>query len=298
MRMKPSDLVLGIVVTVIWGSNFSVIEVGLRNLDPFLLTALRFTFSALPLILFLKRPRDVSLGTIAAYGIVFGVGLWWVVNMAMFHGMSPGLSSLVLQFSAFFTILLSAAILREQIGRAQMVGMMISVGGLAMIIHLTQGTATTLGVVLVLLAAGSWSICNLIVKTRRPSDMMAFIAWSSAFAAPVLFALTWMTEGAQPFQDLRAHLNGAAVFSVLFQAYVTTVFGYMVWNNLMKKYPATLVAPLSLIVPISGVVTSYLLFDEQLTAGMWVAIAIVLCGIATFVNAGRITTLFDRWRAA
>lgn len=80
--MKAVDLALGILVTIIWGSNFSVIEIGLQNLEPNVLTTMRFALSAFPLIFFVKRP-NVSLTVIAAYGTIFGVGLWWVVNLAM-----------------------------------------------------------------------------------------------------------------------------------------------------------------------------------------------------------------------
>ena len=298
MQMKLSDLALGILVTVIWGSNFSIIEMGLKHLDPFLLTALRFLFSALPLVFFLRFPRDVGIGKIAAYGVIFGVGLWWVVNVAMYKGMSPGLSSLILQFSAFFTILLSARVFRERISGPQWIGMGVSLIGLLMIIHFTAGTATILGVALVLLAAISWSVCNILVKKSKPADMMAFVAWSSLFSAPVLFMLTYMSEGARPFRELAGNFNGAAAFSVFFQAYVTTIFGYMVWNNLMKKYPAAWVAPLSLIVPVSGLLTSYLMFDEVLQPPMWLAIVVVLAGLALFVNAGRLSLLFTRGRVA
>jgi O-acetylserine/cysteine efflux transporter len=283
--MKLRDLLLGILVTLIWGSNFSVIEVGLRDLDPFLLTGLRFAFTAFPLILFLPRPRDVPIAWLAAYGVLFGVGLWWVVNLAMSKGMSPGLSSLVLQFSAFFTVILSAMLLRERMRTPQLIGMLVAAAGLLVVIRATTGTSTALGVVLVLLAAISWSVCNLIVKWHKPKDMIAFIAWSSVFSAPVLFVLTYMIEGAAPFVTLSHGVSWAAVGSVLFQAYVTTVFGYMVWNNLMKKYPAASVAPLSLIVPVSGIVTSYLAFDEHFATGVWIGAAVMLAGVAIFVCA-------------
>lgn len=287
--MKTSDLLLGVLVATIWGSNFSVIEVGLRNLDPLLLTALRFTFSAVPLIFFLRWPSGVRPAAVAGYGLIFGVGLWWVVNLALSRGLSPGLSSLLLQFSAYFTILFSALIFRERINVFQIAGMVFSALGLLAIIHFTRGSSTVEGMALVLLAAFAWSICNLIVKQCRPENMMAFIAWSSAFAAPALFGLTYLSEGATPFRQLAHNLNGAAIFSVFFQAYVTTVFGYMVWNNLMKKYPAATVAPLSLLVPISGILTSYLVFDEHLSNGMWVAMLVVLGGIGLFVSSQRIT---------
>ena len=108
---KRIDLFLGFLVAVLWGGNFAVIELGLRDLDPFVLTFLRFAFCAFPLVFFIERPRNVSLINIALYGVIFGVGLWWVVNFAMHSGLSAGLSSVFLQFSAFFTILLSLSLI-------------------------------------------------------------------------------------------------------------------------------------------------------------------------------------------
>jgi O-acetylserine/cysteine efflux transporter len=283
--MKPMHLVLGVFVMVLWGSNFSVIGIGLRDLDPFLLTGLRFTFTAFPLVLFLPRPRDVPLRSIALYGILFGVGLWWVVNVAMARGMSPGISSLVLQFSAFFTVLLSAAMLGERLRTPQVAGMLVALAGLLLVIVYTKGGSTLTGVALVLLAAVSWSVCNLIVKRSRPADMIAFIAWSSLFSAPLLFALTWIFEGSGPFIALPGGLTWRAAASVAFQAYVSTVFGYLIWNNLLKAYPAASVAPLSLLVPVSGIVTSYLVFDERFPVEVWVGIVVMLAGVAAFVLA-------------
>lgn len=289
--MKVGHLLLGILVTVVWGSNFSVIEVGLRDLEPLLLTALRFTFTAFPLVFFLPRPRDVPLAVLAAYGVLFGVGLWWVVNMAMAKGLSPGLSSLVLQFSAFFTVLLSAALLREKVLVPQWFGMLLAAAGLVVVILYTQGSSTVLGIALVLLAALSWSACNILVKRYQPKDMIAFIAWSSLFSAPVLFVLTYADQGAAPFTGLVRGVSWAAAGSVLFQAYITTVFGYLVWNNLMKRYPAALVAPLSLLVPVSGILTSHLVFQERFGPMVWAGMAIMLAGVGLFVLAPRLRTI-------
>ncbi|NWB86276.1 EamA family transporter [Pseudomonas gingeri] len=288
MKFQPLDLALGLLVTIIWGSNFSVIELGLEQLDPFLLTALRFTCCALPLVFFMKRPAGVSLTAIAGYGLLFGVGLWWVVNYAMHLGLTPGLASLILQFSAFFTIFLSAWLLKEKIAGPQIAGVILASLGLLSIIHFTEGQAVLTGTVLVLLAALSWSACNLIVKQTRPGDMVAFIVWSSLFAAPPLFLMTWLAKGSAPFYQLGTNLTPAAIFSVLFQAYVTTLFGYRVWNNLMKKYPSSMVAPLSLMVPISGVTTSWLMFDESIGPYKLASIVVILLGIALFINAALI----------
>ncbi|WP_218171149.1 EamA family transporter [Pseudomonas yamanorum] len=288
MKMSKLDLLAGALVTVIWGANFSVIGLGLQSLDPFLLTLLRFTFCAIPLVFFIRRPRGVSYCTLATYGVLFGAGLWGVVNIAMYNGLSAGMSSVFLQFSAFFTIVLSGLFLNESINRVHMAGMAFAVAGLLLILYLSNKTSTTLGIVLVLLAAVAWSVCNLIVKVKKPADMIAFIVWSSLFSLPVLLLMTLWFEGLRPFENLLEDFTWGAGFSIFFQCYITTIGGYLVWNNLMKKYPASMVAPLSLIVPVSGILASWLFFDERLSLGQFLAIGLVFVGIAIFVNSAKI----------
>lgn len=283
--MKSKHLALGVLVTLIWGSNFSVIELGLDAVDPFVLTTLRFTFTAIPLVFFIQRPRAVPAGALVLYGIAFGAGLWGVVNIAMARGMSPGLSSLVLQFSAFITVILSALMYREKIGASQAVAMLLSVIGLAAVIHGAPGPTNRVGTLLVLLAALSWSFCNLLVKRVRPPDMLAFIVWTSAFSLPALVVLTVCTQGIHPFTTLPSTITWPAIGSVLFQAYVTTIFGYAVWNFLMKTYPASSVAPLSLLVPVSGMATSWIAFDERFSPSVWIGVIFIVGGIAIFVLA-------------
>ncbi|MGE8062766.1 EamA family transporter [Pseudomonas sp. NPDC089547] len=296
MKMSKLDLVAGVLVTVLWGCNFSVIELGLRSLDPYLLTLLRFTFCAIPLVFFVRRPAGISLGVLALYGVLFGAGLWWLVNFAMYQGLSPGMSSVFLQFSAFFTIVLSSAFLGERIAVAHICGMAFAASGLMMILLLSDESSTVTGVLLVLVAALGWSLCNLLVKLKRPAEMVAFIIWSSLFSVPAIFALTVAANGWAPFVNLADGLPWEAMFSVLFQSYITTILGYLVWNNLMKKYPASQVAPLSLLVPVSGLVASYLFFGEAMNVAKAMAIGFVLLGIVVFVNAQGLDGLMRRGR--
>ncbi|MEN4829560.1 EamA family transporter [Pseudomonas sp. P39-UII1] len=284
MKMSKRDLVAGVLVTVLWGCNFSVIELGLRSLDPYLMTLLRFSFCVIPLVFFIRRPSGISFGVLALYGVLFGAGLWWLVNFSMYQGLSPGMSSVFLQFSAFFTILLSSAVLGERINVAHLCGMAFAACGL-MILLSNAESSTLMGVILVLVAALAWALCNLLVKLKRPSEMMAFIIWSSLFSVPAIFVLTLAVKGWAPFRALTEGVAPEAAFSILFQSYITTILGYWVWNNLMKKYPAAQVAPLSLLVPVSGVVASYVFFGEQMNASKTIAIVFVLLGLLIFVNA-------------
>ncbi|EEJ3488409.1 EamA family transporter [Salmonella enterica subsp. arizonae serovar 56:z4,z23:-] len=290
---KRLDLFVGFLVTVLWGANFAVIELGLRDLDPFILTFLRFTFCAFPLVFFIKKPEGISLISIALYGVIFGVGLWWVVNFAMFNGLSAGLSSVFLQFSAFFTIVLSCFFLGEKINKIHISGIVTAFVGLIMIIHFSEESSTIKGVFFVIIAAMSWAVCNIIVKLTRPANMIAFIVWSSLFSAPAVLIMTVYVKGWGGVLSIPDDITVGSSFSVLFQAYITTVVGYMIWNNLMKKYPATEVAPLSLFVPVSGVITSYLFLDERLSVQQLISVIVVITGISIFLNSARIIKLMN-----
>lgn len=286
MSMSRRDLFFGVMVTVLWGCNFSVIELGLESLDPYLLTLLRFTFCAFPLVFFVRRPAGISYWVLGVYGALFGAGLWWMVNFAMYNGLSPGMSSVFLQFSAFFTIGWGALVLGERITPVHVCGVLFALGGLMLILLFNDEASTSFGIFLVLMAALAWSLCNLLVRLRKPAEMMAFIIWSSLFSVPAILVLTLMIQGFEPFVGLAKGLAWGAVFSIAFQSYITTLLGYLVWNNLMKKYAAAQVAPLSLLVPVSGLLASHVFYGEELSALQGAAIGLILIGIAIFLNAG------------
>lgn len=277
--MKLRDTLLAILVTAIWGLNFSVIKLGLQSTDPFVLAGIRFTLSALPAVLFIRRPA-VPLSHLAAYGLLFGVGLWGIVNLGIQAGLSAGIASLVLQFSAVLTILLGAAVFSEAVSRYQFAGIAISLLGLACVIAITDGSATPAGIALVIVGALAWSGANLVIKLSGTREVLAFLVWSSLFSPLPLFAIAWLQHGAAVYAATFAHFDGKAVFSILFQVYPTTLFGYGVWNLLLRKYPVSTVAPLSLLVPIFGMLGSALIFGEPIGPLKLLATALIVLGLA------------------
>lgn len=289
-KIELRDLLLIVAVTVMWGSNFSVIDISLEGIDPFMLTALRFTFCALPLVFFISKPKNVSTFVTIIYGLLFGVGMCWLMNYGMFLGVSAGVTSLLLQFSAFFTVIWGVLLFGEKMTGIQVAGILMALVGLMFIIHVTNSDAENLGLILILLGALCWSLCNVLVKKSKVIDIFSFVVWSSLYATPPLYLMTYWVKGAEPFQVLFTGLKTPVLLSILFQAYVATIFGYWVWNRMIKKYPASQVAPLSVIVPISGIPTSWYVFDEPIGGEKMFALILTVLGIALFMNASRIGT--------
>ncbi len=280
--MKKSHLFLALLIMLIWGCNYSVIKLGLDTLDPFMLTALRFLLCAIPLIFFLKRPKG-HMSACILYGVIFGIGLWGVVNLGIFLGISPGLASLLLQISAILTVLWGVIFLNESFTRIKYLGMVFILTGLLIIIFSTPGKTSLLSIGLILFGAFSWSLCNLIIKKNKPENLLSFMTWSSLFSALPLFILTYLVKGSTPFLHLAHDLTAQAVFSIFFQAYITTIFGYGAWSFLLKKYPVSQVAPLSLLIPIFGFLSAYWLFHETLSPIKIISVLIILLGLGIFL---------------
>ncbi len=295
--MSPSHLLLALSVVFIWGTNFVVIRWGLDGLPPFLFATLRFTLSALPWLLFIRRPA-VPWHKLAAFGVLLGVGQFALLFLAMRADISPGLASLVIQVQVFFTIGLSMVALGERVRGYQLVGLLLAVAGLVVIASHLDATLTVKGLALILAAAFFWACANMVVKTVGRVDMLGFMVWTSLFAVPPLLALSLWLEGPQLIATSVVNASAGVWACVLWQAIGNTLFGYGAWNWLLARHPAATVTPMALLVPVFGMGASALSLGEPLPAWKLGAGALVLCGLVVIVVWPRLRTALVKAEAA
>jgi O-acetylserine/cysteine efflux transporter len=278
-NMQKKHLLLAIIVTLIWGVNFPITKLGLHGIDPFLLTGIRFALAAFPLVMFIRRPA-VKFRYVAAYGLIFGLGMWGVINYGIQVGVSPGIASLVIQLSVFFTMGWGALLFNEKLRRAQWLGASIALLGLAGIISTRQGEHAMLGVLLIVFSAVAWSMGNVIIKQSGTREIFSFLVWASLFPAIPLFLVAWLMHGNAPFENLQHSLDLTSTLSILFQVCLATHFAYWGWNSLLRLYPVSTVAPLSLLIPVFGISSSMLILGEQVSTLDRVAIVTIIFGLA------------------
>src|SRR5258706_1633598 len=94
-RLAPLHMALALAIVAIWGTNFVVIKIGLRDFQPFAFAFLRFLLCALPWMLFVRRPR-IAWRWLALFGLLLGPGQFRLLFYAMSADISPGLASLVI----------------------------------------------------------------------------------------------------------------------------------------------------------------------------------------------------------
>ncbi len=276
--LPPTHLLLGVLVTFIWGTNFVVIHVGLEHAPPIFLATMRFVLSALPAMLFVRRPA-VPLPHLAAAGFFLGMQFAFLFP-GMLAGVSPGLASLVVQMQVFLTIGIAAVALRQPVRRAQVVALAIACCGLALIALKGGSSATPSGLALILAAASSWALSNYLAAKAGAVNMVAFVVWASPFAVPPLLIASLTIEGPRSFVSALGSGDPVTWAVIAWQAYANTVLGYGAWNWLLSRHPAAQVAPLALMVPIFGMVSSAAILGEGLEPWKLGAVALVLTGLA------------------
>ena len=288
--MPPRDVLTAIAVAVVWGLTFIAIKIGVGETTPLALSALRFVFAALPLVLFVRPPK-ASPALVVLYGLFIGVGQFGLLFIAVREGFPVGLASLVIQLQAFFTIFFAWALLRESPRRAQAIGAAIAFAGIALIGSERLGGASFGPLLLVVAAAAFWGAGNVVAKIAGRIDMLAFVAWSSLAApAPLFLAALWL-DGPAALAPL-AHPSLRLILSVLVLSYAGTTFGFGLWSRLLARHPAAAVAPFALLVPIVGMIAGGVVFGEPLDAfELWGAV-LVMAGLGVNVFGDR---LLRRW---
>jgi O-acetylserine/cysteine efflux transporter len=284
--MRPAHIALAVLVAAVWGVNFVVIEIGLDHFPPLLFSALRFLAAALPAVFFVRRP-PIACRWIIAVGLVLGVAKFGLLFTGMHLGMQAGLSSLVLQIQAVFTTVVAALVLGERPGHARVAGMGVALAGIAVAAVDEGASGPLLGFVLCVAAAAFWGASNVITRIAAPPDALAFMVWVSLVPVLPLLALSLLLEG--PDADLEAlrSIDWSAAGTIVYVAWATTVFGFGAWGFLLRTYPASSVAPFSLLVPVFGMSSAALLLGEGISLLRWCAAGLLVGGIAVTSLGGR-----------
>ncbi|MFG2993297.1 EamA family transporter [Streptomyces sp. NPDC048257] len=277
--MRPQHTALAVLVAAVWGVNFVVIEIGLDHFPPLLLSALRFLVAALPAVFYVGPPK-VAWKWIAGVGIALGIAKFGLLFTGMDAGMPAGLSSLVLQVQAVFTAVLAAFVLRERPGRVRVLGMGVAFAGIA-VAAVDGGTSgPVLGFALVVAAAACWGVSNVLTRKASPPDALNFMVWVCTVPVLPLLALSLLLEG--PERDLAAlrALDWSGVAVIGYVGWLSTVFGFAAWSHLLRRYPASSVAPFSLLVPVFGMSSAALVLGESVSGLRWLAAVLLVGGVA------------------
>lgn len=286
--MKKEDGLLALTVVTLWGINFTVIRLGVSEVPPLLLVSLRYFFAAVPAVFFV-RPPGAGWKYVTVYGLTAGAGQFACLFYAVHLGMPAGIASVLLQSQAFFTVLLAGILFRERVDGFQLAGLGIAGTGLFFLSGAVSGGGAIppAAFLLTLAAAGFWSASNMVARKAseaaarqgRRLNMFRLVVWSSLVPPAPLLAAALLLDPPGALLTAAKQISGTGVFSVLYLSLLATLTGYGIWSTLIAKYPAGKVAPLSLLVPVMGLLTARIVLKEHLLPVQWAGCGIILAGL-------------------
>jgi DME family drug/metabolite transporter/O-acetylserine/cysteine efflux transporter len=283
--MSLRDTLLALVIILVWGVNFVVIAIGLDAMPPLLMGGLRFLLVAVIGCWFVKWPQ-MPLYWIIGYALTLSFAQFAFLFLAMSVGMPAGLASLILQSQALFTLIFAFLILKEYIKINQVIAILVSGSGLAIIgVSNNDNQMTVIGFLMTLMAAACWAVGNLVTRTISQKGYKAdvnLVIWSALIASVPFFISSFILEGSELITSSLINISWQAIASLLYLAVVATMVGYSLWSYLLSRYPAGQVAPLTLGVPVVGLISAAVFLNENLNITQLIGVIIVMLGL--FIN--------------
>jgi O-acetylserine/cysteine efflux transporter len=283
--MKPADVGLAALVAVIWGLAFVASRLALDEFSPALMTTLRFAIAAVP-CLFVRKP-DVSWPLLIGISSTLFLGQFLSQAYGIAHGVPVGLSSVIVQSQALFTVGFAALAFGEVPTRQQALGIGIATAGLLLICG-TVGYDFSIGAFAVLMICPvSFAIGNLLVRRAKGAPMFDLFAWLCLLAAVPLLALTLIADGVQPTWQALLHMSLTGLVCMLALGGISTSIAYWLWGRLLRDYTAAQVVPFALLVPFVSAGASSIVFGERFGPLRLAGMLTVVGGIAIMLLSSR-----------
>jgi O-acetylserine/cysteine efflux transporter len=280
---------MALLVVAIWGANFVVIDVGQEDVPPLLFLALRFIAVCIPAVFFLKPPA-IGWRQLLLIGGFLSLGQFALLYVALALGMPPGLASLLLQTQVMFSIAVAALVLRERPSRRQLIGVVIGLIGLSLVIVGHSQAAPWLPLIVTLASALAWAVGNVLARRAQARSGLSLVVWSGLVVPLPALALSLIVDSPPVVWQALTNLSWVAIGSTIYTAVFASLIGYGIWNSLLTRYPTSAVVPFTLLVPVVGIVTAWLVQGEQPVTTELVGGAIMVMGLAAAV--------WQPWRGA
>ena len=285
MRASRTSSVASVVASAfVWGTSFAVSKLALHSVPPLWLAWIRFVLaSAILLVWLLVRHEDLRLNRQAFGAMVLGGVLGYTLNH-IFENLGLALStaseiSLMMGVFPVLSLLVEGLVYHRKFSRSTVAGIALSVVGVALIINPHSlggalGGKRLLGDGLVILSGICWAFYSVLVKNLSKNSSASRTAmFQMLFGSIVLLPL------AGGFERVVFPIPATAVWAVIYLAVFCSVGGYSLYNYGVARMESTQAVSILNLIPVFGVLTSWVILHETVAVIQLAGGAIVLLGV-------------------
>jgi drug/metabolite transporter (DMT)-like permease len=276
-RRWQADLAL-VLITLIWGSTFVVVKEALSSASTLLFLALRFGLASVALLVVFRRMHVTILGQkrLLVGGALAGVCLFggYVFQTFGLRSTTPSKSAFITGLSVVLVPLLSSLVYRKAPEIAEVLGVLLASGGLALMTLDERSFTISTGDMLTLISAFGFAIHIMVLgHYSRSGGFEALSVVQVVTCATIALGTFWWVE--TPHVVWRPSLLIAlAITGLLATALAFTV---MAWAQ--QHTTPTRTALVFVLEPVFAALTSFLVEGELFTPRGGVGAALILAGI-------------------
>lgn len=276
-RLGARDLTLVTVICLVWAGNFLTSAFALREIPPFLFSALRMGLLAVLLVVFLRPPPRAQWPRLAAVALLngalhFGTSLWAL-------RMAGDLSSpaIVMQSYIPMSVLLAWWLLGERFAWRTGTAIAISFAGVLVLGFDPLVLDRPESLLMMLCSAFLIALGTVLMRGLRGMDALGMQAWTAVIGVAPLLAISAVIEpgGFAALPDASLVAWGAVGYSAVF----ASIVGHSLFFGLVQRHPVVQVAPLLLLTPVFAVALGIAFWGDRPGPKLWIGGAMVLGGV-------------------
>ena len=280
-----TDLLL-VLMSFIWGINYSVVKFGTSMVAPLAYNAVRITMAAVALLLGLAWTRRAwpsrrDLITLLVLGMI-GNGVYQILFIEGVARSRAGDAALVLAASPAFIAILGRALGVERISTRGVVGIALSLAGMAFVVYGREmageggDTTTLLGNLLVLAGSLAWALYSVLLKPRTDHlDVVTISAFTMLGGAIVMLAVGAPAMARTDWRAVGPGVWGAMLYSGLF----ALVLAYLFWYRGVQVLGPTRTAMYSNLQPVIALGAAWAALGEVPTPWQAVGAGTIIAGV-------------------
>ena len=285
--------------SVLWGSTYTVIEVGLKYYNPYQISYLRALFATLTLLAvyifnrktgeLLVLPKDrLNWGLFVSASFLGSAGFWTLLNLSVQY-LKADTASFVTALYPLIAVVLASVVLKEKMTFGRATGVLIGIFGAYLIVAFgenakIEGAQPLIGIMIALVTAfsfGGYIIVSRILIGRK--DTKSGLTFSATYVTLVTFAIAIIPTllfaiASAPFNSL-FNTNATAIFAILYLGIGSSGIAFLIFNMGMKIVGAGRAAVNQLLFPVVSIVTSFFVLRETINLPDGLGIFLILFGI-------------------
>lgn len=275
--MPLRDLALVAVIVIVWAGNFLTSALALREIPPFLFTALRFAMLTLVLLPWLKRPVPGQWPRLVAVGLSVGVLHFGLSFSALRLAGDLSSPAIVMQSYVPMTAVLGWFVLDERFGWRTGLAIAVSFAGVLVLGFDPLVLDAPASLVLMVVSAFFLALGTVLMKGLRGLDVFSQQGWMGVISIVPLLATSALLEtGALAALPQVSWVGWAGA---AYAAFAASLLGHGLYYVLVQRHPVAQVTPWLLLTPLLAVGLGIAFWGDRPGARLYIGGAMVLGGV-------------------